>query len=52
MIYFQISLYTFLKKYPLLKQSTLPSSYLKSNFKAIKFVSKENLFVFLYSPDK
>ena len=52
MIYFQISRYTFLKKYPLLKQSTLPSSYLKSNFKAIKFVSKENLFVFLYSPDK
>ena len=52
MIYFQIGLYTFLKKYPLLKQSTLQSSYLQNNFKAIKFVRKENIFVLLYSPEK
>ena len=41
-IYFKISLYKFLKKYPLLKKSTLRSSYFKNNFKAIKVVCKEN----------
>ena len=41
-ICFKISLYKFLKKYPLLKKSTLPLSYFKNNFKAIKVVSKEN----------
>ena len=41
-IYFKISLYKFLKKYPSLKKSTLRSSYFKNNFKAIKVVCKEN----------
>ena len=35
-------LYKFLKKYPLLKISTLQSSYFKTNFKPIKIVCKEN----------
>ena len=47
MIYFKISLYKFLKKHPLLKKSTLQSSYFKNNFKAIKVVCKENS-IFLY----
>ena len=38
-INFKISLYKFLKKYPLLKKSTLQSSYFKNNFKV---VCKEN----------
>ena len=42
MIYFKISLYKFLEKYPLLETSTLQSSYFKNNFKAIKVVWKEN----------
>ena len=46
-IYFKISLYKFLKKYPLLKTSTLQSSYFKNNFKAIKVVSKENPTLFV-----
>ena len=41
MIYFKISLYKFLKKYPLLKKSTLQSSCSKNNFKGIKNVWKE-----------
>ena len=40
-IYFKISLYKFLKKYPLLKKSTLQSSYFKNDFKAIMVVSKK-----------
>ena len=47
MIYFKISLYKFLKKYPLLETSTLQSSYFKNNFKAIKVVWKENSTFFL-----
>ena len=35
-------LYKFLKKYPLLKTSTLQSSYFKTNFKPIKIVCKKN----------
>ena len=47
MIYFKISLYKFLEKYPLLETSTLQSSYFKNNFKAIKVVWKENSTFFL-----
>ena len=39
-IYFKISLYKFLRKYPLLKTSTSQSSYIK--IKAIKAGCKEN----------
>ena len=46
-IYFKISLYEFLKKYALLKTSTLQSSYFKNNFKAIKVVCKENPTLFV-----
>ena len=46
-IYFKISLYKFLEKYPLLETSTLQSSYFKNNFKAIKVVWKENSTFFL-----
>ena len=42
MIHSKISLYKFLKKYPLLETSTLQSSYFKNNFKTIKVVWKEN----------
>ena len=45
-IYFKISLYTFLRKFPLLKNSTLTSSYFKSNFKVIKKVCKANVNIF------
>ena len=45
--YFKISLYKFLKKYHLLKISTLQSSYFKNNFKATKFVCKENPTLFV-----
>ena len=38
MIFFKISIYEFLKKYPSLKKSTLPSSYFKNNLKVIKSV--------------
>ena len=41
-IYFKISLYKFLKKYPLLERSTLQLSLFKNTFKAIKVVCKEN----------
>ena len=47
MIYFKISLYKFLEKYPLLETSTLQSSYFKNNFKAIKVAWKENSTFFL-----
>ena len=47
MMYFKISLYKFLEKYPLLETSTLQSSYFKNNFKAIKVVWKENSTFFL-----
>ena len=46
-IYFKISLYKFLKKYRLLKTSTLQSSCFKNNFKAIKAVCKENPTLFI-----
>ena len=46
-IYFKNSLYEFLEKYPLLKISTLQSSYFKNNFKAIKVVCKENPTLFV-----
>ena len=41
-IYYKISLYKFLKKYPLIKKLTLQSSYFKNNLKAINVVCKEN----------
>ena len=44
-IYFKISLYKFLCKFPLLKNSTLTSSYFKSNFKVIKKVCKANVSI-------
>ena len=46
-MYFKNSLYEFLEKYPLLKISTLQSSYFKNNFKAIKVVCKENPTLFV-----
>ena len=46
-IYFKILLHKFLKKYPLLKTSTLQSSYFKNNFTAIKVVCKENPTLFV-----
>ena len=48
--YFKISLYKFLKKYPLLKTSTLQSSYFKNNFKAIKVVCKRKSNFFFVQP--
>ena len=41
-IYFKVSLYKFLKKYPLLKKSTTELIHFKSNFKAVMVVWKEN----------
>ena len=49
-VYFEISRYNFLKKYPLLETSTLQLSCFKNNFKAIKVVCKENP-TFLYNLD-
>ena len=46
-IYFKNSLYEFLEKYPLLKISTLQSSYFENNFKAIKVVCEENPTLFV-----
>ena len=46
-MYFKNSLYEFLEKYPLLKISTLQSSYFKNNFKAIKVACKENPTLFV-----
>ena len=46
-IYFKISLFKFLKKYPLLKTSTLQSSCFKNSFQAIKAVCKENPTLFV-----
>ena len=46
-MYFKNSLYEFLEKYPLLKISTLQSSYFKNNFKAIKVVCKEKPTLFV-----
>ena len=40
-VYFKISLYKFLRTFPLLKNSTLTSSYFKSNFNLIKKVWKQ-----------
>ena len=45
-IYFKISLYKFLSKFPLFKNSTLASSYFKNNFKLIKKVCKANVEIF------
>ena len=45
-IYFKISLYKFLRKFLLLKNSTFTSSYFESNFKAIKKVCKANVHIF------
>ena len=42
-IYFKISLYKFLKKYPLLKTSTLQSIYFKNNFKTRRDLSRPSL---------
>ena len=41
-VYFEISHYNFLKKYPLFETSTLQLSCFKNDFKAIKVVCKEN----------
>lgn len=43
-IYFKISLYEFLKKYPALKKCTLSSNYFEKNFK-IMTVSKQNVIL-------
>ena len=45
-ISFKISLYKFLRKFPLLKNWTLTSSYFKTNFEANKKVRKLNVNVF------
>ena len=45
-IYFKISLYKFLRKFPVLINSTHTSSYFKNNFKLIKNVCKANVDVF------
>ena len=45
-IYFKTSLYKFLCKFPVLKNSTLSSSYFESNFKLIKKVYKANADIF------
>ena len=45
-IYFKIGLYKFLCKFPVLKNSTLTSSYCKSNFKLIKKVWEANADIF------
>ena len=42
-IYFKISLYKFLKKYPLLKRSTLQSIYFKNNFKTRLYLYRPSL---------
>ena len=45
-IYFKIRLYKFLSKFPVLKNSTLTSSYFKSNFKLSKKICKANADIF------
>ena len=45
-IYFKISLYKLLFKFPVLKNSTLTPSYFKSNFKLIKKVCMANSDIF------
>ena len=45
-IYFKIRLYNFLRKFPVPENSTLKSSYFKSNFKLIKKVCKANVEIF------
>ena len=45
-ISFKISLYKFLRKFPLLKNWTLTSSYFKTNFEANKKVRKLNVNIF------
>ena len=42
-IYFKISPYKFLKKYPLLKTSTLQSIYFKNNFKTRLYLYRPSL---------
>ena len=46
-IYFKILLFKLLKKYTLLKTSTLQSSCFKNSFQAIKAVCKENPTLFV-----
>ena len=41
-VYFKIGLYTCLKKFPALKNSSLSSHYYRNNFKSIKTVCKSN----------
>ena len=45
-IYFKISLYKFLRKFLLMQNSTLASSYFKTNFKVIKKVCRANVNIF------
>ena len=45
--YYKIRMYKFLKNYSALKNSILPSSYFKNNFKAIKVVCWNHGNVFL-----
>ena len=42
-IYLKISFYKFLRKFPLLKNSTFTSSYLKSYFKPTRKVCQRNV---------
>ena len=46
-IYFKIRLHSFSRKFPVLKNLTLTSSYFKSNFKLIKKVCKANADLFV-----
>ena len=45
-IYFKIRLHKLLRKFPVLKNSTLTPSYFKKNFKIIKKVCKANIDIF------
>ena len=45
-IYFKIRLHKLLRKFPVLKNSTLTPSYFKKNFKIIKKVCKVNIDIF------
>ena len=43
---FQINLYKFISKYPVLERSTLLSYYFKNNFRLISSVCQENIDLF------
>lgn len=47
-IFYKIEMHKFLKKYPSLKNSTLPQSCLRNNFKTIKVVCKEKVEMYFF----